>query len=62
MNDAATTPEDTSRTINVLANDTDVDGDSLTYSLVSGPSNGDLTFTFAQNPATPRPFGVRGSM
>src|SRR5262249_54744302 len=29
----------------VLANDTDTDGDTLTASLVSGPSHGSLTFT-----------------
>ncbi len=39
-NDAATTNEDTSVTIAVLANDSDVDGDTLTISSVSNPTNG----------------------
>ena len=45
--DAYTTLEDTVLNVSapgVLANDTDVDGDALTSILVSGPSNGSLTF------------------
>jgi VCBS repeat-containing protein len=45
--DAYTTLEDTVLNVpapGVLANDTDVDGDPLTSILVSGPSNGSLTF------------------
>ena len=38
--DTATTPEGTAVTIPVLANDTDVDGDSLSVSDVSDPENG----------------------
>ena len=41
--DEATTPEDTPVTIDVLANDTDVDGDSLTPGQVSAPLHGTLT-------------------
>ena len=55
VNDSATTDEDTAVTINVLANDTDVDGDTLTPIQVSGPSNGTLilngdgTFRYSPN-------------
>jgi DNA/RNA endonuclease G (NUC1) len=38
--DAATTDEDTAVTIDVLANDSDVDHDSLTITAVSAPSHG----------------------
>ncbi len=41
--DGATTPEDTGVTIDVLGNDSDVDGDSLTVSSVTQPSNGTVT-------------------
>ncbi len=41
--DGATTPEDTDVTIDVLRNDTDVDGDNLTVSSVTQPSNGTVT-------------------
>src|SRR5438045_1746334 len=44
--DNYTTPEDTQLTVSapgVLANDSDVDGDSLSAVLVSGPSHGTLT-------------------
>ncbi|MCA9201374.1 MAG: tandem-95 repeat protein, partial [Planctomycetales bacterium] len=43
--DSYTTDEDTAlvTSTSVLANDTDDDGDTLTASLVSGPSNGTLT-------------------
>jgi large repetitive protein len=47
VDDAYTVDEDTELTVDaaggVLANDTDVDGDPLTVSLVSGPANGSLT-------------------
>ncbi|MCV7283088.1 tandem-95 repeat protein, partial [Mycolicibacterium flavescens] len=42
-NDAVSTNEDTTRTGNVLTNDTDADGDQLTAQLVSGPAHGTLT-------------------
>ena len=38
--DNVSTPEDTSVTIDVLVNDTDADGDTLTITLVSAPTNG----------------------
>src|SRR2546430_16290873 len=44
--DSYTTPEDTQLTVSapgVLANDSDVDGDTLSAVLVSGPSHGTLT-------------------
>jgi VCBS repeat-containing protein len=41
--DSATTNEDTPVTIDVLANDTDVDGDTLTVASVTQPSNGSVT-------------------
>jgi VCBS repeat-containing protein len=41
--DTATTNEDTPITIAVLTNDTDVDGDALTPSVVTGPAHGTLT-------------------
>jgi hypothetical protein len=55
-NDEASTPEDTAVTINVLANDTDVDGDSLTVEVVGGPNGGeavvnnDGTVTYTPDP------------
>lgn len=42
--DTVTTNEDTHFTGNVLTNDTDPDGNTLTALLVSGPSNGSLSF------------------
>jgi len=42
-NDYATTDEDADVEIKVILNDTDADGNSLTPSLVSGPSNGNVT-------------------
>ncbi|GAB5388064.1 MAG: tandem-95 repeat protein [Alphaproteobacteria bacterium] len=44
QDDAASGDEDTPITGNVSSNDTDVDGDDLTFSLVSSTSNGELTF------------------
>ena len=41
--DSETTDEDTSVTIDVLANDTDVDGDSLSVDSVTQPTNGTVT-------------------
>ncbi|OAN75556.1 hypothetical protein A8B78_16215 [Jannaschia sp. EhC01] len=63
VNDTATTPEDTAITIDVLDNDTDVDGDTLEITGASVPSEqgtvaivaGELLFTPAENfngPAT----------
>src|SRR5206468_1096202 len=58
-NDAYTTAEDTPLTVTapgVLANDTDVDGDSLTAILVSAPTHGSLglnangSFTYTPAP------------
>ncbi|MBY0286385.1 MAG: tandem-95 repeat protein, partial [Mycobacteriaceae bacterium] len=39
-NDSATTNEDTAVTINVLANDSDIDGNSLTTAVVADPAHG----------------------
>ena len=41
--DAATTDEETATTLDVLANDTDVDGDALTVADVTSPSHGTAT-------------------
>src|SRR5207253_1788340 len=56
--DAYTTNEDTTLTVaapGVLGNDTDADGNSLTATLVSGPSHGTLTLnpdgSFSYSPA-----------
>ena len=43
VNDAKTTAEDTATNINVLANDTDVDGDSLSVSSFTQPSHGTVS-------------------
>ena len=43
VGDAVSTDEDTALTGNVLTNDSDVDGDTLTATLVDGPANGTLT-------------------
>ncbi|MEO6652387.1 MAG: Ig-like domain-containing protein, partial [Ilumatobacteraceae bacterium] len=40
QNDAATIRQDTSVTVNVLANDTDVDGDALSVTALTQPANG----------------------
>jgi VCBS repeat-containing protein len=42
-NDSATTAEDTPVTLNLLANDSDVDGDALSADVLSGPSHGRLS-------------------
>ena len=41
--DAASTPEDTAVTLDVLANDDDVDGDSLSVSVIEGATHGAAT-------------------
>ena len=55
QNDTTATTEDTPVVGNVLANDTDVDGDALTAILVSGPAHGSLTLnadgSFTYTPA-----------
>jgi len=43
-NDLATTNEDTPVTVNVVANDSDVEGDSLTVSGVTQGTNGTVSF------------------
>ena len=54
--DSDTTPEDTPTTIPVLANDTDIEGDTLTVALVTQPANGtvvingDGTVTYTPDP------------
>ncbi len=55
VNDNAGTPEDTPVTIPVLANDTDIDGNSLTVTAANSPDgtvviNADGTITFTPNP------------
>src|SRR5262249_43973384 len=54
QNDTAGTNEDTPVSGNVLTNDTDVDGDTLSATLVSGPAHGALTLnadgTFTYTP------------
>lgn len=45
VDDSATITENTSVTINVLSNDSDPDGDSLTVNLESNPTNGTVTKT-----------------
>ena len=55
QNDTAAATEDTPAVGNVLANDTDVDGDALSAVLVSGPAHGSLTLnadgSFTYTPA-----------
>ncbi len=57
--DSYSTPEDTVLTVDpsgILANDSDIDGDALTVTLLTDPSNGNLTqnadgsFTYTPNP------------
>ena len=52
-NDSATTNEDTAVTINVLANDSDADGDNLTVVSVASPNNGFTTIVDNQIVYTP---------
>ena len=51
--DDATSNEDTAITIDVLANDTDVDGDTLTIQSVSQPTNGTVTHNGSDVTYTP---------
>lgn len=53
-NDSATTDEDTPVTINVLSNDTDIDGDLLTVTGAANPANGTVTIN-ANNSITYTP-------
>jgi len=46
VDDSATTEEDTATAIDVLANDTDVDGDSLSIESATTPSHGSVLVTF----------------
>lgn len=55
MNDSATTPEDTPVTINVLANDTDPNGDTLGVIAVTQGTKGSVTFTPAGSTVTYTP-------
>jgi hypothetical protein len=55
IGDTATTPEDTAVAIDVLANDSDVDGDALAITAVSTPHHGTATFTATQITYTPGP-------
>ena len=56
VNDTRTTNEDTPVTVPVLTNDSDIDGDSLTVTVVSNPPNGtavinaDNTVTYTPDP------------
>ena len=43
VDDAATTAEDTAATVDVLANDSDGDGDPLSVSIATGPAHGTAT-------------------
>jgi VCBS repeat-containing protein len=43
LDDTAATPEDTAVSVNVLANDSDVDGDTLAVVAVSQPANGSVS-------------------
>lgn len=69
VDDSAPTPEDTAVTGNVLANDGDVDGDTLTAALEAGPQHGSVTlapdggftYTPAANYAGPDEFSYRAS-
>ncbi len=53
VDDADTTDEDTPVTIDVLANDSDVDGDTPGVTGVTQPANGSVTFTAADVTYTP---------
>ncbi|EAQ01548.1 type I secretion target repeat protein, partial [Pseudooceanicola batsensis HTCC2597] len=55
MDDTVTTDEDTAVTIDVLANDSDPDGDTLTISGVSDPANGTAEIVGGQIVYTPDP-------
>ena len=51
--DSTTTAEDTAVTVNVLTNDSDLDGDSLTVTAVTQPTHGSATFTSTNATYTP---------
>ena len=56
VDDTATTPQNTAVTINVLANDSDPDGDALSVISFTQPSNGAVTLngtTMTYTPAAP---------
>ncbi|MEX0367029.1 MAG: Ig-like domain-containing protein, partial [Ruegeria sp.] len=53
VNDSATTAEDTAVVINVTANDTELDGESLTVTAVTGAANGQVQFSGGQITYTP---------
>ena len=55
VDDNASTPEDTSVTIDVLTNDSDADGDALTITLVSNPANGSAAIQGTGIAYTPDP-------
>ena len=55
QDDTVSVDEDSSVSINVLANDTDPDGDTLTISNVSDPANGTATIVGGQIVYTPDP-------
>ncbi|MEQ1763062.1 MAG: tandem-95 repeat protein, partial [Pyrinomonadaceae bacterium] len=56
VDDSATVAEDSGATvINVLANDTDGNGDTLTVTAVTQPANGSVTFTAGNVSFTPSP-------
>jgi hypothetical protein len=55
VNDASITDEDTAVTVDVLANDTDPDGDNLTVSAVTQGSNGTVTTDGTTVTYTPSP-------
>ncbi|MEX0311771.1 MAG: Ig-like domain-containing protein, partial [Tateyamaria sp.] len=53
VNDSAATAEDTAVVINVTANDTELDGESLTVTAVTGAANGQVQFSGGQITYTP---------
>jgi gliding motility-associated-like protein len=55
LNDSMTTLEDTPVTINVLTNDSDVENDPLTATILGQPSNGTATITSGIVTYTPNP-------
>ncbi|MEM6646640.1 MAG: Ig-like domain-containing protein, partial [Bacteroidota bacterium] len=55
QDDTATTDEDTDVQIDVLANDVDVDGDALTITLVTAPTNGTAVVAEQRIAYTPTP-------
>ncbi len=53
VDDSATTDQNTPVTVNVLANDSDPDGNPLTVTSVTTPANGNATFTASDVTYTP---------